>query len=161
MEGLRLVSIDAKRVTHPLFVIVKPRKRDSDRDGNFVAKAADLIADTWRFGGVPFVELYDEPDHTEKDWWSFDHPLVLLHRYLRSRQVKAIPVAMCGEAAWALSASMLAHFSIARKVSGPTRACDAMALSASTTGPLQRPPLRLAPDTVGRPAFGDARRLFR
>ncbi len=30
MEGLRLVGIDAKRVTHPLFVIVKPRKRDSD-----------------------------------------------------------------------------------------------------------------------------------
>lgn len=92
MEGLRLVSIDAKRVTHPLFVIVKPRKRDSDQDGSFVAKAADLIVDTWRFGGLPFVELYDEPDAEDKDWWSFEHPLVLLHRYLRNRQVKTIPV---------------------------------------------------------------------
>jgi hypothetical protein len=86
------VSIDTKRVTHPLFVIVKPRKRDSDQEGSFVAKAADLIVDTWRFGGVPFVELYDEPDASDKDWWTFDHPIVLLHRYLRSRQVKAIPV---------------------------------------------------------------------
>ncbi len=69
MDGLRLVSIDAKQVTHPLFVIVKPRKRDSDQEGSFVAKAADLIVDTWRFGGVPFVELYDEPDAADKDWW--------------------------------------------------------------------------------------------
>ncbi len=92
MEGLRMVSIDAKRVIHPLLVIVKPRKRDSDQEGSFVAKAVDLIADTWRFGGVPFVELYDEPEATDKDWWSFDHPLVLLHRYLKSRGVKCIPV---------------------------------------------------------------------
>lgn len=92
MEGLRLVGVDAKRVTHPLFVIVKPRKRDFDQEGSFVAKAADLIVETWRFGGVPFVELYDEPEATDKDWWSFDHPLVLLHRYLRNRGVKAIPV---------------------------------------------------------------------
>lgn len=92
MEGLRRVSFDAKRVTHPLFVIVKPRKRDSDQEGSFVAKAADLIADTWRFGGVPFVELYDEPETTDKDWWLSEHPLVLLHRYFRNRQIRAIPV---------------------------------------------------------------------
>jgi hypothetical protein len=41
---------------------------------------------------LPFVELYDEPDTTDKDWWAFDHPLVLLHRYLRSRKVQVIPV---------------------------------------------------------------------
>lgn len=92
MEGLRLVGTDAKYVTHPLFVIVKPRQRDSDQEGSFVAKAADLIVDTWRFGGVPFVELYDEPEATDKDWWSSEHPLVLLHRYLRNRHVNAIPV---------------------------------------------------------------------
>lgn len=34
MEGLRLVRADAQRVTHPLFVIVKPRKRDSDLEGS-------------------------------------------------------------------------------------------------------------------------------
>lgn len=91
MEGLRLVSNDAKRVTHPLFVIVKPRKRDSDQQGSFVAKAADLIVDTWRFGGVPFVELYDEPEAADKDWWSSDHPLILLHRY-RELQARLVPV---------------------------------------------------------------------
>ncbi len=92
MEGIRHASRDAQRSTRPLFVIVEPRTRNSDPEGDFVLRAANLIVETWRLKGTPFVELYDIPSDSSGDWWSSDHPLVLLHAYLRNRGVEAIPV---------------------------------------------------------------------
>lgn len=92
MEGIRHASRDAQRRTRPLFVIVEPRTRNSDPEGDFVLRAANLIVETWRLKGAPFVELYDMPSGATDDWWSSDHPLVLLHAYLRNRGIEAIPV---------------------------------------------------------------------
>ena len=47
---------------------------------------------------------------------------------------------MCGAAAWALSASMLSHFSSTTKVSGPYLVCIDGAGSASIAGPYSMHP---------------------
>ncbi len=47
---------------------------------------------------------------------------------------------MCGAAAWALSASMLSHFSRTTKVSGPYLVCIDGAGSASIAGPYSMHP---------------------
>lgn len=92
MEGARHVSRPAQRLTKPLFVIVKPRRRNSKPEDYFVVEAADRIVEAWKLKGVPFVELYDVPTMDRVGWWSSDHPLVLLHAYLRNRGVPSIPV---------------------------------------------------------------------
>jgi hypothetical protein len=92
MEGMRNTSSRVHLFTRPLFVIVKPRSRKTDIGKDFVLKAADQLVETWRARGVPFVELFDEPEKRAADWWSSDHPVALLHRYLRNRGVSAVPV---------------------------------------------------------------------
>src|SRR4030081_2526045 len=47
---------------------------------------------------------------------------------------------MCGAAAWALSASMLSHFSMTRKLSEPQRGWNGKAFSASTAAPYSMQP---------------------
>lgn len=92
MEGLRYASQTAQGRTRPCFEIVKSRPRKSDRGANFVARAADLIVDTWRLKGPAFVELFDQPDPEESNWFpSEEHTLVLLHRYLQQKGVTTIP----------------------------------------------------------------------
>jgi len=92
MEGARHVSRTAQRITQPLFVIIEPRRRNSNRKGDFLLDAASRIVDTWRLKGTCFVELYDLPLAVPGGWWPSDHPLVLLHAYLRNRGIQAIPV---------------------------------------------------------------------
>jgi hypothetical protein len=92
MEGLRHMSSDAQGHTRPLLVIVRPRPRNADREGSFLMNAADLIVQSWRFRGLPFLELYDLPAVDVESWFSSEHPLWLVHKYLTSVGVPAIPV---------------------------------------------------------------------
>ena len=93
MEGVRHASYNAQRITRPLFVIVEPRPRDSDSGGSFVVSAANSIVRSWRLKGTPFVELFDVPPADDGDWFSTEHPLVLLHKYLKGLNVPFVPVA--------------------------------------------------------------------
>jgi len=92
MEGVRHASHDAQRLTRPLFVIVEPRPRKSDAGSNFVVNAVKLIAKSWQLKGTSFIELFDEPSADDRDWFPTDHPLVLLHKYLKGLGVPSIPV---------------------------------------------------------------------
>lgn len=92
MEGIRHASYNSQRFTRPLFVIVEPRPRKSDFSKNFLVNAADLIVKSWRLKGIPFVELFDVPRAEAGDWFSTEHPLVLLNKYLRGLSVPFVPV---------------------------------------------------------------------
>lgn len=92
MEGARHASHNAQRFMRPLFVIVEPRPRESDPAGSFVVNAANLIVKSWRFKGTPFVELFDVPSEDDGDWFPREHPLILLHQYLKGLGVPFVPV---------------------------------------------------------------------
>src|SRR5882672_53072 len=67
---------------------------------------------------------------------------------------------MCGAAAWALSASMVSHFSMTRKLSGPHLVWNGRALSASTAAPYSMQPFSArTAGTLARNACRIASRL--
>ena len=88
--GLLRVSDDAVNRTMPYFEVV--RRRD-DNDGNQesrLVEAADRIADTWRFRGPAFVEIYDAIPK-ESGWWDRGHPITAFYKYLQHKGVDVVP----------------------------------------------------------------------
>ncbi len=76
----------------PFFEVVRRRRRSSESPDQYLGKAADLIVETWRLNGPAYVEILDIPK-LDNNWFPpAQHPVVLMHDWLRFKSVHAIPV---------------------------------------------------------------------
>lgn len=89
-SGLLRVSDNAVHRTMPYFEVVRRRDDTEDNQESRLVEAAERIADTWRFRGPAFVEIYDAIPR-ESGWWERGHPIAGFYKYLRHRGVEVVP----------------------------------------------------------------------